>query len=56
MIFFQEQSFENNTMEEPSAVVETTILEGASKAFIIVTDLVNDKVAESTTLGANFCA
>jgi len=41
--FFQEQSCENNTMEEPSAVEEPKILEDAFKASTTTTDLVNDK-------------
>jgi len=53
---FQEQSYENNTMEEPSAVEEPTILEEAFEASTIAIDLVNDKVAKSTTLGANICS
>jgi len=46
---FQKQSCENNIMEEPSAVEETTILEDASEASTIATDLVNDKATNSTT-------
>jgi len=52
---FQEQSCENNTMEEPSAVEEPTIFEDAAEASIIATDLVNDEAIESTTPGENFC-
>ena len=40
---FQEQSCENNTMEEPSAVEEPTIFEDATEASTIATDLVNDE-------------
>jgi len=50
---FQEQSCENNTIEEPSAVEEPTIFEDAAEASTIATDLVNDEAAESTTLGEN---
>jgi len=46
---FQEQSYENNTMEEPSAVEEKTVFEDAAEASTITTDLVNDEAAESTT-------
>jgi len=46
---FQEQSCENNTMEEPSAVEEKTIFKDAAEASTIATDLVNDEAAESTT-------
>ncbi|QCE14440.1 hypothetical protein DEO72_LG11g1440 [Vigna unguiculata] len=53
---FQEQSCENNTMEEPSAVEEPTIFEDAAEASTIATDLVNDEAAESTTPGENFCS
>jgi len=53
---FQEQSCENNTIEEPSAVEEKTIFEDAAEASTITTDLVNDDVAESTTPGENFCS
>ncbi|QCD86288.1 hypothetical protein DEO72_LG3g809 [Vigna unguiculata] len=53
---FQEQSCENNTMEEPSAVEEKTVFEDAAKASTIATDLVNDEAVESTTLGENFCS
>ncbi|QCD93326.1 hypothetical protein DEO72_LG5g1399 [Vigna unguiculata] len=52
---FQEQSCENNTMEEPSAVEEPTIFEDATEASTIATDLVNDEAVESTTPGENFC-
>ena len=51
---FQEQSCEDNTMEEPSAVEEPTIFEDAAEASTIATDLVNDEVAESTTPSENF--
>ncbi|QCD96552.1 hypothetical protein DEO72_LG6g1258 [Vigna unguiculata] len=53
---FQEQSCENNTMEEPSAVEEPTVFEDAAEASTIATDLVNDEAAESTTPGENFCS
>jgi len=53
---FQEQSCENNTIEEPSAVEEPTIFEDAAKASTIATNLVNDEAAESTTPGENFCS
>ena len=46
---FQEQSCENNTMEEPSAVEEPTIFEDAAEASTIATDLVNDEAVYSTT-------
>ncbi|QCE03904.1 hypothetical protein DEO72_LG8g1934 [Vigna unguiculata] len=52
---FQEQSCENNTMEEPSAVEEPTVFEDAAEAYSIATDLVNDEAIESTTPGENFC-
>jgi len=51
---FQEQTCEDNTIEEPSAVEDLIVFEDASEASIIVTDLVNDEAAESTTLGENF--
>ncbi|QCE00106.1 hypothetical protein DEO72_LG7g1392 [Vigna unguiculata] len=53
---FQEQSCENNTMEEPSAVEEPTIFEDAAEASTIATDLVNHEAVESTTPGENFCS
>ena len=53
---FQEQSCENNTMEEPSAVEETTIFEDAVEAYTTTIDLVNDKATESTTSSENFCS
>ena len=53
---FQEQSYENNTMEEPSAVEEPTVLEDAAEASTIATDLVNDEAANSTTSSAGFCS
>jgi len=53
---FQEQSCENNTMEEPSAVEEPTIFEDAAEASTIATDLVNDEAADSTTSSADFCS
>jgi len=40
---FQEQSCEDNTIEEPSAVEDPTVFEDASEASIIATDLVNDE-------------
>ena len=51
---FQEQSCENNTMEEPSAVEEPTIFADAAEASTIATDLVNNEAEDSTTSGANF--
>jgi len=53
---FQEQSCEDNTIEEPSAVEEPTIFEDAAEASTIATELVNDEAAESTTPGENFCS
>ena len=53
---FQEQSCENNTMEEPSAVEEPTVFEDAAEASTIATGLVNDEVVESTTPGETFCS
>jgi len=53
---FQEQSCEDNTIEEPSAVEEPTLFEDATEASTIATDLVNDEAAESTTPGGNFCS
>jgi len=53
---FQEQSCENNTMEEPSAVEEPTIFEDATEPSTIATDLVNDEAVESTTPSENFCS
>jgi len=53
---FQEQSCEDNTIEEPSAVEEPTIFEDAAEASTIITDLVNDEAAESITPGENFCS
>ncbi|QCD82507.1 hypothetical protein DEO72_LG2g2846 [Vigna unguiculata] len=53
---FQEQSCEDNTIEEPSAVEEPTVFEDAAEASTIATDLVNDEEVESTTLGENFCS
>jgi len=46
---FQKQSGDNNTMEEPSAVENPTICEDAFETSTTATDLVNDKVVESTT-------
>jgi len=40
---FKEQSYENNTMEEPSVVEEPTIFEDAVEASTIATDLVKDE-------------
>jgi len=53
---FQEQSCEDNTIEEPSAVEEPTVFEDAAEASTIAIDLVNDEAAESTTPGENFCS
>jgi len=53
---FEEQSVENNTMEEPSAVEEPTIFEDAAEASTIATDLVNDEAADSTTSSVDFCS
>jgi len=53
---FQEQSCENNTMEEPSVLEETIILEYAYETSTTATDLINDKATKLTTLGANFCS
>jgi len=53
---FQEQSCEDNTMEEPSAIEEPTIFEDAVEAYTIATDLVNDEAANSTTSSAGFCS
>jgi len=52
----QEQSCENSTIEEPSAVEEKTVFKDVAKASTIATDLVNDEAAESTTPGENFCS
>jgi len=52
---FQEQSYENNTMEEPSEVEEPTIFEDAVETSTIATSLVNDKAIESTTSSENCC-
>jgi len=46
---FQEQSCEDNTIEEPSAVEEPIVFEDAAEASTIATDLVNDEAAELTT-------
>ncbi|QCE02008.1 hypothetical protein DEO72_LG8g19 [Vigna unguiculata] len=51
---FEEQSCEDNTMEEPSAVEEPTIFIDAAEASTTTTDLVNDEVADSTTSSAYF--
>jgi len=53
---FQEQSCENNTIEEPSAVEEKTVFKDAAEASTIATNLVNDEAAESTTPGENICS
>jgi len=53
---FHEQSCENNTMEEPSEVEEPTVFEDVAEASTIVTDLVNDEAANSTTSSADFCS
>jgi len=53
---FQEQSCEDNTIEEPSAVEEPTIFEDAAEASTIATELVNDEAAYSTTSSADFCS
>jgi len=53
---FEEQSCENNTIEEPTAVEEKTVFEDAAEASTIATDLVNDEAVESTTPGENFCS
>ena len=53
---FEEQSCENNTMEEPSAIEEPTIFKDVAEASTIATDLVNDEVADSTTSSADFCS
>jgi len=53
---FEEQSCENNTMKEPSAVEEPTIFEDAAEASTIATYLVNDEAADSTTSSADFCS
>ena len=52
---FQEQSCEDNTMEEPSAVEEPIVFEVAAEASTIATNLVDDEAVESTTPGENFC-
>jgi len=51
---FEEQSCEDNTMEEPSAVEEPTIFIDAAEASTTTTDLVNDEAADSTTSSAYF--
>jgi len=53
---FEEQSCENNTMKEPSAVEEPTIFKDAAEASTIATYLVNDEAADSTTSSADFCS
>ncbi|QCD86446.1 hypothetical protein DEO72_LG3g969 [Vigna unguiculata] len=52
---FQEQSCEDNTMEEPSAIEEPIVFGDAAEASTIATDLVNDEAVESTTPGENSC-
>ena len=52
---FEEQSCENNTMEEPSAIEEPTIFEDVTETSTIATDLVNEAV-DSTTSSAYFCS
>jgi len=51
---FEEQSCEDKTIEEPSAVEEPTIFKDAAEASTIATDLVNDEAANSTTSSADF--
>ncbi|QCD86751.1 hypothetical protein DEO72_LG3g1277 [Vigna unguiculata] len=51
---FEEQSCEDNTIEEPSAVEEPTIFIDAAEASTTTTDLVNDEAADSTTSSAYF--
>ena len=51
---FEEQSCEDNTMEEPSAVEEPTIFIDAAETSTTTTDLVNDEAADSTTSSAYF--
>ena len=53
---FVEQSCENNTIKEPSAVEEPTIFEDAVEASTIATYLANDEAADSTTSSADFCS
>jgi len=53
---FQEQSCENNTMEELSAVEELIVFEDAAETSTIATDLVYDEVVESTRPSENFCS
>jgi len=53
---FEDQSCENNTIKEPSAVEEPTIFEDAAEASTIATDLVNDEATNSTTSSADFCS
>ncbi|QCE03664.1 hypothetical protein DEO72_LG8g1689 [Vigna unguiculata] len=53
---FEEQIYENNTMEEPSTVEEPTIFEDVAETSTIATDLVNDEAAYSTTSSADFCS
>jgi len=53
---FEEQIYENNTMEEPSTVEEATIFEDVAQTSTIATDLVNDEAADSTTSSVNFCS
>ncbi|QCD81429.1 hypothetical protein DEO72_LG2g1755 [Vigna unguiculata] len=49
---FQEQSCENNTMEEPSAVEELIVFEDAAEASIIATDLKSRTIHASTPVTA----
>jgi len=51
---FEEQSCEDNTMEERSAVEEPTIFIDEAEAFTTTTDLDNDEAADSTTSSAYF--
>ncbi|QCD79087.1 hypothetical protein DEO72_LG1g2725 [Vigna unguiculata] len=53
---FHEQSYENNTMEDPSEVEEPTIFEDAIEAYTTTTSLVNDKALESITSDENVCS
>ena len=52
---FQEQSCEDKTMEELSAIEEPIVFGDAAEASTIATDLVNDEAIESTTPGENSC-
>jgi len=53
---FHEQSYENNTMEDPSEVEEPMIFEDAIEAYTTTTSLVNDKALESITSDENVCS